>query len=105
MQQGGEDGGNLNVVDRWHNGRHEGLQSAVRHGQVATRWGGAMRQDEATSSKVSQGGEAGWHSAVQQSGAVKRGRAVQQGGVVQGGIVVWCGGGQGDDVMQQGDGK
>ncbi len=49
MQQGGgEDGGNLNVVDRCHNGRHEGLQGAVRQDQVATRWDGAMRQDEAT---------------------------------------------------------
>ena len=34
---GWEDGGNLNVVDRYHNGRHDGWQGTVRQGQVARR--------------------------------------------------------------------
>ncbi len=47
MQQGGR-WGNLNVVDRCHNGRHERLQGAVRQDQAALRWGRVTRQDEAT---------------------------------------------------------
>ncbi len=48
MQQEGADGGNLNVVDRYHNGRHEGLQGTVRQDQAAMRGGRVTRQDEAT---------------------------------------------------------